>query len=205
MDTSKKGNDAVTENLTANIACLSWKNEIEFIAYRLLYYIYLSTNEKYSGGSSDMFHILLSLTESQRNHPAISHALHVREAVACSDYINFFRSLRHHCPHLGTFLTDLLVPFMRMRGLRRVAKAYRPSIELLVCLDHLGFVVKDANKDSVPDEIDDCNSNNNDDDGIQRGKEWMVACGAVLSDEGQFMTKDSMIHEPVTTKRNSLI
>jgi hypothetical protein len=142
-----------------------------------------------------MFHIMLSLNQTQRDHPAISHALHVREAVACSDYFNFFRSLRHQCPNLGSFLTDLLVPFMRMRGLRRIAKAYRPSIELLVCLNYLGFV-KDCNNDSQDD-----------DDGIQRGKEWMISCGAVVEseDEGRFVTKDSHIHEPVITKKNSLI
>jgi SAC3 family protein LENG8/THP3 len=195
-DTSKKDNDTV-QSLTADNARSLWKNENEFIAYRLLYYVYLSTNEKYSGGSSDMFHIMLSLVETQRKDPAISHALRVREAVACSDYFLFFRSLRHQCPHLGTFLTDLLVPFMRMRGLRRIAKAYRPSIELLVCLKHLGFV------NAGPNENDDNDDNS---DGIQHGKEWMIACGAVVSDEGQlFVAKDSLIHEPVATQKNSLI
>jgi SAC3 family protein LENG8/THP3 len=193
-NTSKKDNDTVKTDITADTV-YSWKNENEFIAYRLLYYVYLSTNEKYSGGSSDMFHIMLSLSESQREHPAISHALQVREVVACSDYFNFFRLLSFQCcPNLGTFLTDLLVPSMRMRGLRRIAKAYRPSIELIVCLNHLGFA-----KDDGTNEVD------GHDDAIQRGKGWMTACGAVVSDDGQFVTKDSIIHEPVAIKKNSLI
>jgi hypothetical protein len=36
--------------------------EMEFIAYRLLYYVYLLGNKKYTGGNSDLTHLLSSLT-----------------------------------------------------------------------------------------------------------------------------------------------
>ena len=177
----------------------SWKHEKEFIAYRLLYYVFLSTNEKYSGGSSDMFQIMLSLKEQDREHPAIQHALKVREAVASSDYFWFFR-LHKSSPNLGVFLTDLLVPTMRLRGLRRIAKAYRPSIELIVCLQNLGF----GNSDQLGS-----GETAGDDDGSgkidEEGKSWLLSCGGVV-EGSRFITKDSDIHAPNTdTKKNSLI
>lgn len=128
-----------------------------------------------------MFHIMLSLTKDQRNHPAIQHALQVRESVAFSDYSCFFR-LHKKCPNLGIFLMELLVPTMRMRGIRRMAKAFRPSFDLIVCLHQLGF---------NEDEMDE-------------GKEWLKACGGVIIDS-DFVTKDSEIHEPQTNKPSSLI
>jgi len=175
-----------------------WKHQQEFIAYRLLYYVFLSTNEQYSGGSSDMFHIMLSLTAQERDHPAIRHALKVREAVAASDYFRFFR-LHRSSPNLGVFLTNLLVPIMRFRGLRRITKAYRPSIELSVCLQQLGFRDEKGCGTMV---------NENPDTGCtidEDGKAWLTSCGCVI-DGSKFVTKDSQIHEPTTTdKKNSLI
>jgi len=172
-----------------------WKNQEEFIAYRLLYYVYLSTNERYSGGSSDMFHIMLSLTLKERNHPAIQHALQVREAIAFSDYFRFFR-LHKKSPNLGFFLTALLVPNLRLRGLKRIAKAYRPSIGLSFCLQQLGFFDDNSNGYS---NIDECVTN----DCTEEGKAWLIRCGCVIYGS-QFMTKDSEIHAPDTIK-NSLI
>jgi len=178
-----------------NCSSFVWKNQEEFIAYRLLYYVYLSTNERYSGGSSDMFHIMLSLTVKERNHPAIQHALQVREAIAFSDYFRFFR-LHKKSPNLGFFLTALLVPNLRLRGLKRIAKAYRPSVGLGFCLQQLGFC--DGNSDGRSN-IDECVIN----DCTEEGKTWLVRCGCVI-DGSKFMTKESEIHAPDTTK-NSLI
>lgn len=156
------------------------ENQSEFIAYRLLYYVFLSTNEKYDGGSSDMFKIMLPLTPQQRSHPAIAHALKVREALAFGDYHQFFR-LHENTPNLGRYLTGLILPTMRIRALRRMAKAYRPLLELAVCLRRLGF-------ETAPDE----------------GKKYLVDCGCVIAGSDVIM-KDSTIHEPVVDKKNSLI
>ena len=35
------------------------KNRNEFIAYRIIYYVFLSGNRKYEGGSSDIFKVCL--------------------------------------------------------------------------------------------------------------------------------------------------
>lgn len=40
-------------------------NEREFIAYRILYYIYLLGNKKYTAGSSDLAYILTQLKDEE--------------------------------------------------------------------------------------------------------------------------------------------
>jgi hypothetical protein len=156
------------------------QNQEEFIAYRLLYYIFLSCNEKYEGGSSDQLKIMLSLTSYQRSRPAIAHALKVREAMASGDYLSFFRLLVS-TPNLGHHLTSLIIPTMRLRGLRRMAKAYRPALDIQVCIDQLGFG-----------------------ESVEEGKDWLIRCGCVV-DGSTIIMKDSVIKEPEEVKKNSLI
>jgi hypothetical protein len=156
------------------------ENLHEFLAYRLLYYVFLSTTDSYNGGSSDLFNIILSLTPEQREDPAIRHALDVRESVSLGDYKRFFR-LHETAPHLGRFLTERMVATMRMRSLRPIAKAFRPSVELDFVLRQLGFAA-----DS------------------EGGKQWLISCGCVM-DGDQVMTKDSVVHEPIVETKNSLI
>ena len=211
VSVGSKGSCVLDDDTIDNSSSV-WKHQEEFIAYRLLYYVFLSTNEKYSGGSSDMFHIMLSMTAKERNHPAIRHALNVREAIASSDYFTFFR-LHKSSPNLGVFLTNLLVPTMRMRGLRRIAKAYRPSVELSVCLQYLGFGDDDNESDieSNSKEIDnetkiDERSSNNSGKIHNEGKLWLISCGGVI-EGSKFVTKDSEVHAPNTAEntKNSLI
>ncbi|CAJ1950552.1 unnamed protein product [Cylindrotheca closterium] len=154
-------------------------NHEEFIAYKLLYYVLLSCNDQYDGGSSDMLKIMLSLNEDQRQHPAIEHALQVRECMALGNYLKFFR-LHDLSPNLGDKLTSRIVPTMRLRGLRRMAQAYRPTLDARICTEHLGF------------------------DSLEEGKDWLVRCGCVL-DGPKILMKDSVIHEPGEDTKNSLI
>lgn len=37
-------------------------NEMEFTAYRVLYYVYLQGNKKYTAGSMDLAHLMASLS-----------------------------------------------------------------------------------------------------------------------------------------------
>ena len=192
-------------------------HEEEFIAYRVLYYVYLSTNEKFSGGSGDMLQLLRSISQrQQRNENAISHALQVREAVAFGDYLSFFR-LHTATPNLGMYLTSLLVPMMRVRALRRMAKAYRPSLDVSVCLAHLGFSTGTATTAEAAVDTEKTSANSTatagDDaekssmippDVMKRGEDWLVSCGCVI-DGKVFLTKDSTIHEPISATKNSLI
>jgi hypothetical protein len=161
-------------------------NHNEFVAYRLLYYVFLGCNQKSNGGgSSDLFHLLLSLTPEQKQDAAIQHALKVRVSVADWDYHLFFGLIKGS-PNLGVRLMDRIVPYMRHTALQIICKAYRPAVETAYCLQELGF--------------EDNNYN------LEFGRKWLVSCGCVLSEDGsQFITKDSVIHESHLEEKQSLI
>jgi hypothetical protein len=159
-------------------------NRGEFIAYRLLYYIFLTGNNKYDGGSSDLFKIMTSLTPAERTHPAIDHALQVRVAVADFDYHRFFL-LRKRCPNLGSHLMDLIVPGIRYNAVLRMCKAYRPFVEVPFVLSQLGF----------EPSLD-----------MDHGISWLESCGCVLSeDKSSWNTKDTVVRESDTMDKKSLI
>ena len=159
------------------------KNRNEFVAYRLIYYIFLTGNKKYQGGSSDLFKIMLSLTPEQREDPCISHALKVRVAVADFDYHAFFR-LKESCPKHGVFMMDFMVPKVRHWALQRICKAYRPSVSSKYVLEELGFDLTHE---------------------LEYGNKWLESCGCVLSND-DLLTKDSVVRESdLTDKSSSLI
>jgi hypothetical protein len=47
------------------------KNQNEFIAYRIIYYVFLSQNKKYEGGSSDIFKVCILCTNRMQLFPSI--------------------------------------------------------------------------------------------------------------------------------------
>mmetsp|Transcript_54888 Transcript_54888/g.81663 ORF Transcript_54888/g.81663 Transcript_54888/m.81663 type:complete len:322 (+) Transcript_54888:373-1338(+) len=162
------------------------ENYCEFVAYRIIYYVFLMGNKKYDGGSSDLFKIMLGLTQEQRENPSIAHALKVRVAVAEYDYHSFFR-LQDSCPNMGAYLMDYLVPTVRQAALQRVCRAYRPSVEMLFLLPELGF---DAD---LPEEL-------------ELGKEFLQSCGCKLSEDGsEILTKESVLRESNLNTKSSLI
>jgi len=151
------------------------EHENEFIAYRIIYYIFLTCNKKYDGGSSDLLKIMISLTPSQRKDTAIVHALKVRVAVAEHDYHAFFQ-LQDVCPNLGAYLMDTLVPQVRALGLKHMIKAYRPSISIMFILQELGFSVDEAD--------------------VEGGRAWLSSCGCNFSnDRCMIMTKKTDLNE----------
>jgi hypothetical protein len=91
-----------------------------------------------------MFKIMLYLTPQQRSHPAVAHALKVREALAFGSYLQFFR-LHDKTPNLGRFLTALILPTMRMRALRRMAKTFN-----LRSISKFAFVILDLRPQNPP-------------------------------------------------------
>eukprot|EP00545_Synedropsis_sp_CCMP1620_P011509 CAMPEP_0119013544 /NCGR_PEP_ID=MMETSP1176-20130426/8503_1 /TAXON_ID=265551 /ORGANISM="Synedropsis recta cf, Strain CCMP1620" /LENGTH=670 /DNA_ID=CAMNT_0006966641 /DNA_START=67 /DNA_END=2079 /DNA_ORIENTATION=- len=159
-------------------------NRNEFLAYRIIYYVFLLGNKKYEGGSGDLFNIMLSLTPKQRNEPGIAHALKVRSAVADFDYHAFFRLLKK-CPRTGLVsMMDFLVPTVRHWSLHRMCKAYRPSVPVEFVLSELGF----------------------EKDGFEHASKWLESCGCVLSQDRQTLeTKDSTFRESDWKEQNSLI
>lgn len=159
-------------------------NRNEFIAYRLIYYVFLTGNKKYEGGSSDLFDIMLSLTLEQKKDKSIAHALKVRSAVADFNYHIFFR-LQNDCPTPEmVYLMDYLVPIVRLFALHRICKAIRPDVSVEFVLSELGF----------------------EKDEFEHGAQWLESCGCVLSkDRESVQTKDGVVHESDWKEQNSLI
>lgn len=91
----------------------------EFTAYRILYYLYLQAS--CSGGSKGILKILQELPVGEQ-HPAVSHALRVRQAISMTDYHLFF-SLYETTPNLGQHIMGKLLQTTRVEALRRIIKA----------------------------------------------------------------------------------
>lgn len=164
------------------------KNQNEFIAYRVLYNVFMTVNTKYEGGTTDLFKIMLNLTPEQQKHPSIVHALKVRVAVADNDYHAFFH-LQDRAPNLGAFLMDFIVPSIRAIGLKAMMKAYRPSMSVDFILSELGFVFH-----GVIDRI--------------KGDAWLKNCGCKFNlDRTMILTKETSLNNSVLSgnHKSSLI
>mmetsp|Transcript_10639 Transcript_10639/g.13858 ORF Transcript_10639/g.13858 Transcript_10639/m.13858 type:complete len:645 (+) Transcript_10639:159-2093(+) len=162
------------------------QNQHEFIAYKLLYYVFLTLNKKYEGGSTDLTKILLQISRMNvKEIPSVDHALRLRSAVSDSNYHCFFK-LINTAPNKSRFLCDLMLPYMRYSGLQRIHKAYRPHVCLKFVLNDLGLL-----------------------DDEKYGKKWLLSCGCKLSSVNNIevlLTKDSTIHAPtLDDMKNSLI
>uniref|UniRef100_A0A7S3Q3R7 SAC3/GANP/THP3 conserved domain-containing protein n=1 Tax=Chaetoceros debilis TaxID=122233 RepID=A0A7S3Q3R7_9STRA len=164
------------------------ENQNEFIAYRIIYYVFMTGNKKYEGGSTDLFKIMLSLSPEQRLDSFISHALKVRIAVADNDYHAFFR-LQDKAPSMAAYLMDFIVPSIRASGLKCMMKAYRPTISAEFVLIELGFVFNG--------KVDK-----------KEGIAWLKGCGCKFnSDRDLIVAKDSVLVGSVVAgvKTSSLI
>jgi hypothetical protein len=110
--------------------------EEEFVAYRILYYVQLLSNRKYSVGSSDLLHTMqVRLSTS----PSVAHAQEVREAVQTQNWWRLLKKLYPRTPNQGKHLLDLMVPTWRLRYLQQMCRAYRPHIPVTTVLDCLGY------------------------------------------------------------------
>lgn len=163
------------------------ENQNEFVAYLVIYFVMLSLNKKYTGGSSDILNLMLSLTPSQRADSAIQHALEVRASIAeIIDYHKFFR-LYASCPNLGGKLMDLMVPTVRHWSLQRICGACRPTVEVVYVLNGLGL------KTAEPQDVEE-------------GRRFLLSCGCVLSEDGKdIKTKESVVRESDLQEKRSLI
>jgi len=121
-------------------------SEKEFIAYRILYYLYLQGNKKYQSGSQDLLHLMASLSEETMRDPSVAHALELRRALLQDNYHRFF-SLYKRTPSLGNCILDLMVAAYRFKTLQRMFKSYKPSIDEQFVIRELGFESEDAGRE----------------------------------------------------------
>lgn len=87
----------------------------EFLAYRILYFIYTCNR-------TDMNDILADLTPTDKQQPAVKHALDVRSALALGNYHRFFR-LYLETPNMGAYLMDMFIARERVAALANICKA----------------------------------------------------------------------------------
>ncbi|KUF79823.1 Leukocyte receptor cluster member 8 [Phytophthora nicotianae] len=112
---------------------------IEFLAYRILYCVYVSLQAKKgdsNAGQLGMYNVLGMVTPRLRADPTIAHALRVRQAVAMNDYHRFFK-LYVDAPNMAGYLMDVMVPAIRLSALRAMCKAYRPTLPVQYIRDEL--------------------------------------------------------------------
>jgi hypothetical protein len=164
------------------------KNRDEFVAYRLLYSILLTQNEKYQGGSSHLLKLLQSLSPEQYEHPAIQFAIRVRSAVAEGNYHRFFSWLLERVDDEGgshaVYLLERIAPTMRKSALSIIIRAYRPAT---VPAD---FVLQAL---ALSDDK-------------EYGTKWLMSCGCVFSENGEdILCKDSEVRESDLEEKQSLI
>lgn len=84
----------------------------EFKAYRILYFIHTCNR-------TDMNDVLADLTATEKQHPAIRHALDARSALALGNFHRFFR-LYLETPNMGAYLMDMFVGRERLVALSHI-------------------------------------------------------------------------------------
>lgn len=117
-------------------------SESEFVAYRVLYYVYLLGNKKYHNGGSDLAFIMQFLLPRSDlcENSAIKHALEVRKAVRTDNYYAFFH-LYKTTPNMGNCILDMMIDSFRLMTLQRICKSYKPSVGAAFVVSQLGFDV----------------------------------------------------------------
>lgn len=89
--------------------------DVEFKAYRILYFIH-------TGNRTALNDALAELTTAEKRAPAIKHALDCRSALALGNYHRFFR-LYLDTPNMGAYLMDMFVNRERLAALANICKA----------------------------------------------------------------------------------
>ncbi|CAN0094956.1 unnamed protein product [Phaeothamnion confervicola] len=125
-------------------------SEPEFCAYRILYYVYLSSTRQRHAASSMLIAMLREMQAGRAagggggggrrgiEHPAVRHALAVRAAVTAVDFRAFF-ALYRESPNMGAYLIDPLCDRMRALAVQRILKACRPTVPTEFVLTELMF------------------------------------------------------------------
>nr|POE91403.1 thp3 like c2a9.11c [Quercus suber] len=90
-------------------------NPEEFLAYRILYFIYTCNR-------ANMNDVLADLTPADKRKPGVKHALQVRSALASGNYHKFFR-LYDDTPKMGGYLLDLIIDRERLAALAVISKS----------------------------------------------------------------------------------
>ncbi|KAH9877085.1 hypothetical protein IAQ61_002448 [Plenodomus lingam] len=105
-------------------------NPAEFKAYRILYFVYTCNK-------TDMNDMLAELTDADKSHEWIKHALDVRSSLALGNYHKFFR-LYLEAQNMGGYLMDMFIERERLNALANICRGYS-NVALRFLTDELGF------------------------------------------------------------------
>lgn len=104
---------------------------MEFMAYRILYFIYTRNQTAINDALAD-------LTPADKSDLAVKHALDVRSALALGNYHRFFQ-LYLDTPNMGAYLMDMFVDRERLSALACICKTYKPDVKIRFITEELGF------------------------------------------------------------------
>jgi hypothetical protein len=107
------------------------KNEYEFTAYRLLYYILTEDDQ-------DILSLLNDLDAKARRSPSIALAIKVHDAYLKGHHIKLFK-LYKNTPRMCGNVMDLFLDRERRRFIKIVQKSYHPFIEVSVLSNWFQF------------------------------------------------------------------
>ena len=97
---------------------------MEFMAYRILYFIHTCNR-------TDMNDVLADLTPTDKADTAVKHALDVRSALALGNFHRFFQ-LYLSTPNMGAYLMDMFVNRERLAAIASICKAYVPTLPVVL-------------------------------------------------------------------------
>lgn len=92
------------------------EHKAEFIAYRILYYMYTKEN-------LDLNAVLSELTDEDREDECLQHAIKIRTAWSLSNYHRFFQ-LYKKAPKMAGYLIDWFADRERKVALKILIKSY---------------------------------------------------------------------------------
>ncbi|KAI8830212.1 SAC3/GANP/Nin1/mts3/eIF-3 p25 family-domain-containing protein [Chytriomyces cf. hyalinus JEL632] len=104
----------------------------EFLGYRILYMVYTMNR-------TDQVKVLSELSPTEKTAPPIHHALRVRRAVSTGDYHTLFH-LYTAAPNMSVYLMDLFIDRERVKALKTISRAFRPSLSVARVAAELGFI-----------------------------------------------------------------
>mmetsp|Transcript_3522 Transcript_3522/g.10381 ORF Transcript_3522/g.10381 Transcript_3522/m.10381 type:complete len:406 (-) Transcript_3522:188-1405(-) len=113
-------------------------HQMEFVAYRIFYNLYLSYSGSTDAGHAELLRILNEMPVAGWEAMPVIHALKIRKALAQGNYASFFR-LHAKAPNMGAYILDLFTDSVRVDAATKILRAYRPTISLEAISTQLGF------------------------------------------------------------------